>query len=152
MPEGADAGAGRMRHQRVKTLLPVLIVVEPHAFAAGLGMQRAVHGDDAVADIGLERQVLQKIEIVVAQLLARPGDGARRGARELARRDPAADGEIVIAGDTHAIGAADQRDAGGGVAIVTDDVAEADDAVDRSFGNVVKCRLPTPRDWRGCRK
>ena len=48
--------------------------------AIGLGVQRAVHGNDTVADIGLERQVFQKIEIVRAQLLPRPGDGARRGA------------------------------------------------------------------------
>src|ERR1700719_972573 len=47
----------------------------------------------------------------------------------------------MIAGDADAIGAADQRDAGGGVAIVADDVAEADDAVDRSLGDVVKRRL-----------
>jgi hypothetical protein len=69
-------------------------------------------------------------------LLPRPGDGARGGAREFARRDPAADGEIVIAGDADTVGAADQRDAGGGVAIITDDIAEADDAVDRALGDV----------------
>ena len=105
-------------------------------------MQRAMHGDDAVAgDRSLERQTGEKVEIVRARLRARPGDGARGGAREFARRDPAADGEIVIAGDTHAVGAADHRDAGGGVAIVADDIAEADDAVDRAFGNIVKRRL-----------
>ena len=43
----------------------------------------------------------------------------------------------MIAGDTHAIGATNERDAGGGVAVVTDDIAEADDAVDRSLGNVI---------------
>ena len=72
-----------MRHQRVKTLHPALVVVEPHARAIGLWMQRAVHGNDAVGDVGFERQIAEKIEIVVAQLLARPGDGARRGARNL---------------------------------------------------------------------
>src|SRR5580704_16213372 len=111
--EGANSRAGRMDHERFEAQLALLVIVESHAFAAALGMKRAVHGDDATGDIGLERQTVEKIEIVVAQLLARPGDSARRGARELARRDPAADGEIVIAGDAHAIGAADQRDAGG---------------------------------------
>ena len=47
----------------------------------------------------------------------------------------------MIAGDTHAIGAANERDAGRGVAIVADDIAEADDAVDGSIGNIVKRRL-----------
>src|SRR5579863_121512 len=130
MPEGANPSAGRVGHQRLEAEAAAFVIVEPDALAAGLRMERAMHGDELARDFGFERKAGEERELVLAQPLARPGRRPCRGIAESLGRDLPADRAVVVAGDAQAIGAADQRNAFAGIGVVADNVAEADDAID----------------------
>lgn len=139
--EGADACTGWVGHERMKALQTELIAIEPDGGAIGLRMQRAVHRNQLLTDRSLERQAGEEIEIITPEAALRPGHRTRGGAVEGFARNPSADGQIVVAGDTKRIGSPKNRYALRRLTIVTDNVAEADDAIGARNRNVIEYGL-----------
>jgi hypothetical protein len=136
--ESANPRARRMRDQRGHAKRASRVGVEPHRLAADIRVQRAMHGEEFVVDIGLEWQVGEERDIVVAQMLARPFDAARRRRAECFGGELSGYRAVVIAGDAQGAGGAQERDAFARPRVVADDIAEADNAIDFVRGNVVE--------------
>ena len=114
---------GGMGGQRLEAELPLLIGIQPHQFAADIGVQGAVNGDQPVLDRRLQRQSGQPADIVSRQPAPCPFDGAGSQGIEAFRRDLAGDGPVMVAGDADSAGVAQQPDAGRRIGVVADDVA-----------------------------
>src|SRR3954454_25343674 len=134
----------------------VRVADQADAVALGVEAQLGLQGaqdvlPDGVAGAGVEepdlllevlgRQRAQRLEVALADRLARP---ARRGGRtwgELLERERAGDGQVVVAGEQHVAAAERELDAQIRLRAVADEVAEAPDLVDPGGVDGVEDRL-----------
>jgi hypothetical protein len=92
-------------------------------------MQRAVHRNQLAFDHRFDREAGEKVEVILRELPSCPLGRTGRSLAKVLSGDPPAYREIVVSRDADAISLPDAINAFGGVAIVADDIAEADDAI-----------------------
>jgi hypothetical protein len=119
-----------MLRQGRKRLPAAVVGIETHELAAVVRVQRPMHRHQMRSDVRLERQCAHELQQVRPQLLLRPGDGARCGARKRVQPDLAGNGAVVISGHPNRVGGPQQADAFGRAGVEADHVAETHDAVD----------------------
>jgi hypothetical protein len=90
-----------------------------------------VHCNQLAFDYRFNRKAGEKVEVSLRELSSSPLGCAGRGLAEVLSGDLPAYCKIVVTGNADTISLPNAINAFGGIAIVADDIAEADDAIYR---------------------